>query len=227
MLNADDLLVSPIVANATMNRGRGLSGVNSYGRELRLDIAAFLERRVRERGEAVWVDLCCGEGRALLEAGRQSLVTDWGSSVRIVGVDLVGMFAAEDAPNVRLIAGDVAAFTPDAPVDLITCVHGLHYLGDTLGVLESAYAMLGRGGVFLGSLDPQNVRGRESGESVWRQAAAFARRAGVAPVLKSHVLRLERGEGRLDFGLTYEGATVSAKPNYSGITVIDSWYALP
>ena len=226
MLNADDLLLSPVVANATMNRGRGLSGVNSYGRELRFDIAAFLERRVRERGTAVWLDACCGQGRALWEAGRQFAGTDWGSGVRIVGVDLVGMFEAGDAPNVRLIAGDVAVFKLDGPVDLITCVHGLHYLGDKLGFLQNAHAMLEAGGVFLGSLDPQNVRGGESRQSVWRQAAAFARRVGVAPDLKSHVLRLERGEARLDFGLSYLGATASEKPNYSGITVIDSWYAL-
>ncbi len=30
MLGSDELLSSPVVANATMNRGRGLSGVNSY-----------------------------------------------------------------------------------------------------------------------------------------------------------------------------------------------------
>ena len=225
MLNPDDLLSSSVVANAIMNRGRGFSGVNSYGRELRFDIGAFLERRVRERGEAVWLDACCGQGRALLEAGRQFAGTDWGSGVRIAGVDLVGMFEAGDAPNVRLIAGNVAAFKPDAPVDLITCVHGLHCLGDKLGFLESAYAMLEAGGMFLGSLDSQNVRGGESRGLVWRQATAFARRSGVAPDLKSHVLRLDRSEARLDFGLSYAGATVSEKPNYSGITVVDSWYA--
>ena len=225
MLTPADLLRSPVVANATMNRGRGLSGVNSYGRELRFDIVAFLERRVRERGGAVWLDACCGQGRALLEAGRQFAGTGWGSGVRIVGVDLVGMFEAGDAPNVRLIAGDVAAFKPGVPVDLITCVHGLHYLGDKLGFLESAHAMLAPGGVFLGSLDPQNVRGGEARGSVWRQAAAFARRSGAAPDLKSHVLRLERGEARLDFGLAYAGAAASEQPHDSGITVVDSWYA--
>jgi hypothetical protein len=33
LLRADELLSSPVVANATMNRGRGLSSVNSYERE--------------------------------------------------------------------------------------------------------------------------------------------------------------------------------------------------
>jgi len=40
MLDADELLASPLVANATMNRGRGLSGVNSYERDLRFRIRA-------------------------------------------------------------------------------------------------------------------------------------------------------------------------------------------
>ena len=55
MLTQAELLASATVANSTMNRGRGLSGVNSYGRELRCDIAAFLEARAREYGQAVVV----------------------------------------------------------------------------------------------------------------------------------------------------------------------------
>ena len=71
MLSADDLLSSPIVANAIMNRGRGFSGVNSYERELRFDISRFLEQRVQEHGTVLWLDVCCGEGRALIEAGTE------------------------------------------------------------------------------------------------------------------------------------------------------------
>ena len=166
MLNPDDLRRSPVVANAVMNRGRGLSGVNSYERELRFDIPAFLDKRVRERGEAVWYDACCGEGRALLEAGRQLSGTVWGSRVRTLGVDLAGMFSDGGTPNVQLIAADVAAFAPDSPLDLITCVHGLHYIGDKLGFLQNAYARLAPGGLFLGSLDPLNVRSHGDGLSV-------------------------------------------------------------
>ncbi len=231
MLRPDELLSSPIVANSTMNRGRDLSGVNSYERDLRFSPTDFLADRVQERGHALWYDACCGQGRALIEAARQFQATDWGRPVRIVGVDLVETFTPEHAPHVTLIAADVAAFRLDHPhqvhADLITCVHGLHYLGDKLGFLETAYAMLAPGGLLLTHLDPDNLRAIGAGASVWRQAVRRAAKDGVALNFKGHVLRIVQTEAALDFGVTYQGATVSEQPNYTGITVIDSWYAPP
>ena len=227
MLPADELLSSPVVANATMNRGRGLRGVNSYERDLHFSLTDFLAGRVRACGKALWYDACCGEGLALAEAGMQFAASEWSHQVRIVGVDLVGMFTPEQVPNVTLIAADVAAFRPDRPADLITCVHGLHYLGDKLGFLEAAYAILAPGGLLLAHLDPDNLCALESSVSVWRQAARRAAKSGVPIVIKGHVLRIEKANAPLTFGLTYQGATVSERPNYTGITVIDSWYAAP
>lgn len=224
MLQADELLASPIVANSTMNRGRGFSGVNSYERDLRFSITGFLAERMQGRGSALWYDACCGEGRALVEAGRQFDAVGWGGQTQIVGVDLVNMFTPNDAPHVTLLASDVTAFTLEHPADLITCVHGLHYLGDKLGFLQHAYSLLAPGGLLLGHLDASNVRAEDSKVSVWRQAARYAANRGVKLGLKSHLLRIQRTDAILDFGVAYQGATVSEKPNYTGITVIDSWY---
>ncbi len=224
MLSADELLASPIVANATMNRGRGLSGVNSYERDLRFSITEFLAECVRERGEALWYDACCGQGKALVEAGRQFAAAGWGRQVRIVGVDLVPMFTPEKAPNVTLRVADVSAWTLEQPADLITCVHGLHYLGDKLGFLQNASTMLAPGGLLLGHLDTNNVRSVGNGLSIWRQAARHAVRGGASLKLSGHVLHVKQGDPPLDFGITYQGVTISEQPNYTGITVIDSWY---
>jgi len=223
LLCADELLSSAVVANSTMNRGRGLGGVNSYERDLRFAILPFLAARVQEQGNALWYDACCGQGRALGEASRQLAATDWGGGVQIVGADLVEMFTSEPTPGVLLIAANVASFRPDRPADLVTCVHGLHYLGDKLGFLETVSEMLAPAGLFLGHLVPQNVRLADSGPSVWRQAVRQAGKNGVVD-LKSHVLRFERADVPLRFGMSYQGASVSAAPNYTGITVIDSWY---
>ncbi len=54
-----------------------------------------------------------------------------------------------------------------------------------------------------------------------------AAKGGVAVDFKGHVLRIARTEAPLNFGLTFQGATVSEQPNYTGITVIDSWYTVP
>ena len=227
MLRADELLSSPVVANATMNRGRGMSGVNSYERDLRFSLMDFLAERVRERGKALWYDACCGEGRALVEAGTRFAAAEWGRQVQIVGVDLVGMFTPEQVPNCTLTAANVAAFTLEEPADLITCVHGLHYLGDKLGFLRHAHAMLAPGGLLLAHLDPDNLRAFGAGASIWRQAVRHAAKGGAAVDFKGHVLRIARTEAPLNFGLTFQGATVSEQPNYTGITVIDSWYTVP
>ncbi len=223
MLTDAQVLASEIVANATMNRGRGFGGVNSYTRELRFDIPAFLETRVRKHGTAAWYDACCGEGNALAEASRQFASADWGRHVQIIGVDLVGTFSPVETNGLRLIAEDVGQFTFEVPIDLVTCVHGLHYLGDKLGFLAHAYAMLRPGGIFLGHLDPANLRLPTS--TPWSRLLRQLRAQGVDITLKNHILRLAYSNTPLDFGLTYQGATISEQPNYTGITVMDSWYA--
>ena len=68
MLTQRQLEASETVANAAMNRSRGLRGVNSYQRELRLDVLAWLKDRHAESPGPKWLDLCCGEGKALEEA---------------------------------------------------------------------------------------------------------------------------------------------------------------
>ena len=222
MLTQAELLGSATVANATMNRGRGLSGVNSYQRELRHDIAAYLEARAREYGYAVWYDICCGDGRALVEAGQGFAAS--GLSVQIVGVDLVDTFAPAPPGNVRLVAADFGAFVLDMRADLLTCVHGLHYLGDKLGLLEQSYRQMAPGGLLLAHLDTANVRDADNPAPLWPRLMRRLRAAGVGVGFKSHILTLTRSEAALDFGVAYQGATVSAQPNYTGITVIDSWY---
>lgn len=223
MLDAVELLASPLVANATMNRGRGLSGVNSYERDLRFAPLPFLAARAEARGEALWYDACCGQGRALADAGGQIDAAGWGSKVRLVGADLAGMFVSPLPPQVQFVQADALAFQPDAPADLITCVYGLHYLGDKLALLQNAYALLAPGGLFLGSLDAVNIRG-PGGAPIFARLARRARQGGVRLEPKGQVLRLERTDAALDFGAAYRGAAASARPHASGITVIDSWY---
>jgi SAM-dependent methyltransferase len=220
MLDPSELLASEIIANATMNRGRGLSGVNSYQKELRFDIAKFLQSRVETQGQAVWYDACCGEGRALAEAARQFGETDWGRHVRLIGSDLIDRYVGDMPARVQWMTGDVTTLSLDVPADLVTCVHGLHYLGDKLGFLENVYEKMAPGGIFLGHLDAANVRLPRP----WARLLGRLRARGVDIKSGSQRLQMTKSSAPLKFGVTYEGATVSGQPNYTGITVIDSWY---
>lgn len=131
-LSSAELEHSPVVANCTMNRERDLRGSNGYDVELGMDPLDWLRRRsVEQARTARWLDLCCGTGKALIQAA--SLCEDSGDcSIEITGVDLVGMFLPSDLSKLQLLKCSLFDYQPTAPFDLITCVHGLHYLGDKL-----------------------------------------------------------------------------------------------
>ncbi len=91
LLSEQELELTTVVANNSMNRERGLSGVNSYARELGLDPATWL--LARAGGPPAWLDLCSGSGRALVAAAP---LLPPGSV--LTGVDLVGPLLPQPLP---------------------------------------------------------------------------------------------------------------------------------
>ena len=121
LLTDDELERSAVVANCRMNRERGLTGSNGYDRNIGFDPLDELRRRASESRPAAWLDLCCGSGKALIEAAR--IVHDEGLGVAIVGVDLVGMFLRPDPELTGLRLVEVRA-----AVSAVPGVAGLHDL---------------------------------------------------------------------------------------------------
>lgn len=68
---SSELEQSDIVANSRMNRERACVGPNSYAREMGFDPLAFLQTRLCTQERVAWLDLCCGRGRALIQAARR------------------------------------------------------------------------------------------------------------------------------------------------------------
>lgn len=211
LLNDTILAQSSVVANSTMNRERGLSGANSYAKDLGFAPLAWLEARSPAR----WLDLCCGSGRALIEAAERCA----GQGIAIVGVDLVGLFAegAESFPHLRLIESPVAECALEGPFELITCVHGLHYLGDKLGTLAQYAALLSETGRLVGHLDLNNIHG-------------ISRRTLLA-TLRSHGWRYDSCRHLIEgtaqsqpLPLRYLGAQDHDAPNFTGQPGINSHY---
>ncbi|TWT29310.1 class I SAM-dependent methyltransferase [Blastopirellula retiformator] len=211
---------SDIVANSQMNRRRGLTDANSYQRELGCDPVDILRDVCRQHGHAAWLDLCCGSGKALIEAA--AIAKEESLLLKIVGIDLVDMFDARcEQEGLQLIAASVDDYQPALPFDLITSVHGLHYLGDKLGVIAKAARWLTSGGRFVANLDAKNLRleGRRTSNLIFK----YLRTAGFqySPRMK----RLElQGPCELDLPLAYLGADDSAGPNYTGQAAVDSYY---
>ncbi|WP_327584608.1 class I SAM-dependent methyltransferase [Nonomuraea sp. NBC_00507] len=213
LITDDELENSPVVANSLMNRDRRL---RSYDRELGIDIVKIL-RAVPSR-PARWLDLCCGSANALGEAA-----VLLGDEVEIVGVDLVGFFdCSPTPPRLRLITASVATWRPDTRFDLITCVHGVHYVGDKLGLLASAAGWLADDGLFVANFDVRSIR-REDGAPAGRSLTAALRAAGLAYDGRNR--RISRsGRASVDLPYRFLGADDQAGPNYTGQPAVDSYY---
>ncbi|MEV6524455.1 class I SAM-dependent methyltransferase [Longispora sp. NPDC051575] len=217
---------SSVVANCAMNRERGLTGSNGYGRELGLDPVAELRGRLGHPTRPVrWLDLCCGSGRALSEAARLSGAAGLAERVEIVGVDLVDHFATSPHAGVRLVTASVTDWTPQAGhlFDLVTCVHGLHYVGDKLGVLTRAASWLAPDGVLAASFDVASVRGAD-GKPVGRPLTTALRSAGFGYDARSRRIT-HRGRGEVTLPFEYLGADDQAGPNYTGQPAVNSHYS--
>lgn len=220
LLGNADLERSAVVANCAMNRERQLAGVNSYERELGFNPLTVLVEAGRQAERPVgWLDLCCGTGRALIQAAGQLASA---SQAELVGVDLAGGFdPVPPAAPLRLVTGSVLTWEPGRVFDLITCVHGLHYVGDKLAVLSRAATWLAPGGQFIADLDLASIKvAQDSG----RRLAARLRAAGFSYNSRRH--RITRiGPAQISLPYAYLGADDQAGPGYTGQDAVNSHYA--
>lgn len=229
LLDDEALEVSAVVANCAMNRERQLAGVNSYARELGFNpldvVVAQISGPAPDTGTAGWLDLCCGAGRALIQAAGQLHAAGLAGRVSLTGVDLVDAFDPVPAPvpGLELVCAPVIAWQPARSFDLITCVHGLHYIGDKLAVLARAASWLTPHGRLIADLDLSAID-LGDGSAATRRLAARLRAAGFAYSSRRHQITCT---GRRDVRLPYAylGADDRAGPGYTGQPAVRSHYA--
>lgn len=217
---------SGVVANCRMNREREIVGTNSYTADLRLNPLKFLQERLQSTPRVAWLDLCCGSGRALIQAAECFRTQGFADRVRIVGIDLVPMFQSQppELSLLRLMQGSLPSWNSDGRFDLITCVHGLHYVGDKLGIITRAASWLTPDGLFLAHLDLRNVRLVDR-----RNATSVLVRAFKAVGLnydRSRRIVSCHGHRTVHLPYVYLGADDSAGPNFTGQPAVASIYAL-
>ncbi|MEX0728354.1 MAG: methyltransferase domain-containing protein [Planctomycetaceae bacterium] len=222
LLNANELRDSPIGANCRMNRERQLTGSNGYERDLAFDLLEFVTNIAATR-PVTWLDLCCGSGRALVEAAAMLKQRPPSERVSIEGIDLAGLFVPnphEDVLSLRV--EPIEDWQPQGPYDLITCVHGLHYVGDKLAAIAKGASRLSASGRFLANLDLKNIR-LSDGRPAARIIAAELRRNGLTYDSRRRIVGC-LGPRTVAFELQYMGADDSAGPNYTGQPAVDSCY---
>jgi len=224
LLDDTELERSEVVANAVMNRQRELTGGNSYAKELGFNPLDYLQQRLAMQRPVAWLDLCCGTGRALIQAAQVRETAGLAGEVILVGVDLVPMFDVVPAgiSFLKLERSSFINWQPHREFDLITCVHGLHYVGDKLGLICKAAKRLSAGGLFAAHLDYANLRLEDPAGSRMRIGKDL-RQAGFSYDSKRHLLTCR---GLIDSPLRfkYVGADDRAGPNYTGQPAVDSYY---
>jgi SAM-dependent methyltransferase len=224
LLKDAELDRSATVANSQMNRERGIAGRNSYAQDLGFSVLEHLRAAAKLHRVARWLDLCCGSGRALIEAGEHFQRLSLPDRVSILGVDLVPMFrpVPPGLDSVRLMEASLAEWFPQERYHLVTSVHGLHYVGDKLGLISRAAGWLEEDGLFAANLDLSNVRW-ENGEPVRRALVRDLRRAGMDYDAGRHLV-ICRGRREVSLPYEYVGADDAAGPNYTGQPAVDSYY---
>lgn len=224
LLGDDHLERSSVVANCRMNRERNLAGSNGYAKELGFDPLQLLRERVEADRTVAWLDLCCGTGKALIQAARIVHNEGLEHQIEIIGVDLVGMFAAlqPELTCLRLVEASVSVWRPERPFDLITCVHGLHYVGDKLGLIARAVSWLTEHGTFVANLDLANLK-LTNGQDGSRPIASDLRNQKLEydPGKRRVVCR---GKKSVDMPYRYQGADDGAGSNYTGQPAVNSYY---
>lgn len=131
LLTENELIWSDIVANNRMNRKRNASGVNSYEKELKFKPETYMNACLKQQGHIKWLDLCCGEGNALLQYAKELANNGLQDKATLKGIDLVDQFQPIPAliNCLHFETGSLPHWSADDQYDLVTCVHGLHYIG--------------------------------------------------------------------------------------------------
>jgi SAM-dependent methyltransferase len=229
LLPSNKLEQSCIVANNRMNRERVALGSNGYESEIGFDPIAFLAERYESNNQVAWLDLCCGRGKALIEAGTHFAKIGFNANSIFMGVDLVDMFdpIPDELDFVQLESASLSHWTTSLQFDLITCVHGLHYVGDKLGLVSRTRNWLKPTGEFHASLDLQNLKTLPSEQPL-----------NFASLLKEHEFRFDHQSHLLSFAnssssshisqselpVSFVGADDTAGPNYTRQPAVNSYY---
>ncbi len=224
-LLTDEILErSSVVANCRMNRERDLHGSNGYDRDLGFDPVVFLAARLAQQDRVAWLDLCCGTGKALIQAAHIFDDRGMGRQITMTGVDLAGAFHRVEPRlhGLQLVEASLNGWNPGQCYDLITCVHGLHYIGDKLGLIARVASWLTDGGLFAANLDHASIKLADKTPAGRRLLAGF-RRNGFSYDGRRRRLTC-RGNRHVTLPYRYLGADDQAGPNYTGQSAVDSYY---
>jgi len=224
LLKNKSLLQSSVVANCTMNREREAYGDNSYQKDIYVNPYVFLKNHVKSKNKIRWLDICCGRGKALIQVANKFEDEKLEADIEFIGIDLISMFDTipHHVRNVQLLESTIEEFDTNLSFDLITCVHGLHYIGDKLGIIEKYTQYLENESLFVCNLDTNNILD-ENGVNISRQVNKLFREQALDYNTRKKILT-SIGRKNIKFPLRYLGADDQYGKNYTGQRSVSSYY---
>lgn len=225
LLSENELIWSTVVANSTMNRSRNASGLNSYEKEFRFQPAQLLLQYIDRNGSVLWLDLCCGEGRALIQSASFLASRQLQHQAQLLGIDLIDGFQPipTEVTCLQWQVTSVTNWLPKQQFDIITCVHGLHYIGDRLQAIQKACDALTEEGIFIANLDLRNIKVAENDTGTYLKKKL--REYNIQYNARQKVITC-KGRRQIEWGLQYMGANDKAGPNYTGQEAVDAYYSI-
>lgn len=223
LLSENELVWSWVVANSKMNRKRNASGVNSYEKELKIKPEVILEALIHHFGSVKWLDVCCGEGKALIQAAEYLAAKGLQDKAILKGIDLVDAFQPIPATItcVDLEIKSMVEWTSSEQYDFITCVHGIHYIGDKLKVLSTIFSLLSEQGIFIANLDLNNIHFLN--DDAQKYLKSIFTQNDIQYNSRTRLITC-KGPRQINFNVTYKGANDEAGPNYTGQDAVCSVY---
>ncbi|MCR6640438.1 MAG: class I SAM-dependent methyltransferase [Sporocytophaga sp.] len=224
LLNNQNLESSPIVANNRMNRERNAVGINSYEKDIYLSPVEFINKSFKTKSTFDWLDICCGRGKALIQTAQYASKHFPSKQISFTGIDLIDMFdpIPEECNSITLYAQSFFNFESEQKYDLITCVHGLHYMGDKLEAIRKASSMLNDEGLFIANFDTKCIKSIEFDNNQQKLLSWF--KSGNIEYNSRKRLITVNGSRNLTVPFQFVGADDKAGANYTGHEAVDSYY---
>lgn len=227
LLSENELIWSAIVANNRMNRKRQANGVNSYENEVGFRPEDWLNNKLAQQASVSWLDMCCGQGNALLQVAQAMEKQNMQDKAQLCGLDLVRFFAPIPTAIHCLTfdTGSAITWQPSQHYDLITCIHGIHYMGDKLLAIKKMTEALAPDGLFVASFDTASIL--VNNEASPKVVTDWLAAQGIAYNAKKKLIQAEGQNCALEnFAGQYLGADDEAGKNYTGQEAVNSYYEI-
>jgi len=207
-----------------MNRERNAAGINSYEKDIYLSPVEVISKSLKTKNTFTWLDICCGRGKALIQTAQHVSKLFPSKQITFTGIDLIDMFDPIPAQcdSVTLHARSFFNFESEQKYDLITCVHGLHYMGDKLEAIRKACSILNSEGLFIANFDTRCIKSTET-DNIQQKLSAWFKSNNIEYNSRKHLIKV-KNTGTFTIPFQYAGADDKAGPNYTGQEAVDSYY---